>query len=255
MAAILEALRGRLQQRQLNAIDTIAAGAKAAAQGERYDVAAIENALVETGQTMAAFEEAVERASHRAAWLADFEKLANASTKVKKLEASLATEQARFEAARTAYFEKAAALEEQLRKAQATREKGRQAQDRLLEPRGVPGTIGERYRQAVAEADAAEAGLGDAQRAVREQLEKIKSEQAWIQQLLGEQEQQLRPSLLRPSARDAQQEPPRLQDHRRALARAEKRKAEAEAELGKAEKRATLAHKAVDAMLAEVLQA
>jgi chromosome segregation ATPase len=253
MPTILEALRGRIQQRQLNALDTVAAGAKAAARGERYDVPAIEKALLEAGMTMADFEAAVDQAGERAAWLADFEQLANASTKAKKLEASLETEQAKFEAFRTAYFEKAQALEAELRRVQTIRDKARQAHDRLLDPRGVPGTVGERYRKAAAEAHAADCQLEDAHRAVREQKEKIKSEQGWLEQLLGEQEQAIRPLPL--VARKPAEESPRVEQHRLALARAERRKAEAEKVLAEAEKRATLAHKAVDALVAEVLQA
>jgi chromosome segregation ATPase len=254
MPTILEALRGRIQQRQLNALDTVAAGAKAAARGERYDVLSIEKALLEAGMTMADFEKAVERAGERATWLSDFEQLANASAKAKKLEASLEAERSRFEATRAAYFEKAQALESQLREVQAIRDRARAAHDRLLDPREVPGMAGEKYRRAVAEAEAANAELGQAERAVREQQEKIKSEQGWIQQLLGEDAKEINPSRI--SLRDENpRESPRLEEHRLALTRAERRKAEAEKVLAEAEKRAALARKAVDALVAEVLQA
>lgn len=255
MPTILEALRGRIHQRQLNALDIVAAGAKAASRGERYDVLSIEKALLEAGMTMSDFEAAVDRASKRAAWLADFEQLASATTKAKRLEASLAAEQTKFEAIRTAYFEKAQALESQLRLAQAAKDKARDAHSSLLDPRGVPGTVGERYRQAVAKAEAADAEVAEARRAVRELQEKIKSELGWIAQIKGEEDALVRPSPLPSAAPKAAQESQRLEQHRLTLARAERRKAEADAALTQAEKRAALAHKAVDALVAEVLQA
>lgn len=255
MPTILEALRGRIQQRQFNALDTVAAGAKAAARGERYDVLSIEKALLEAGMTMADFEKAVERAGQRAAWLSDFEQLANASAKAKKLEASLEAERSRFEATRAAYFEKSQALESQLREVQTIHGKARAAHDRLLDPREVPGMVGERYRRAVAEAEAANVEQGQAERAVREQQEKIKSELGWIAQLKSEEEEMVRPSPLPLAALKPKDESPRMEQHRLALARADRRKAEAEKVLAEAEKRATLARKAVDALVAEVLQA
>jgi len=255
MPTILEALRGRIHQRQLNALDTVAAGAKAASRGERYDVLSIEKALLEAGMTMSDFEAAVDRASKRAVWLADFEQLASVTTKAKRLEASLAAEQTKFEAIRTAYFEKAQALESQLRLAQAMKDKAQDAHSSLLDPRGVPGTVGDLYRQAVAEAEAADAEVAEARRAVRELQEKIKLELGWIAQIKGEQDLTVRPSLLPTAAAQSAQESPRLEQHRLTLARAERRKAEADASLTQAEKRAALTHKAVDSLVPGVLQA
>jgi hypothetical protein len=106
MVALLDALRGRVKQREGNALDTIAAAARAAARGETYDVGAIEKALAETRQTPGDFERAVELARKRLAWLADFEKLASATTKVTKLESTAEAEKAKFEAARRAFMER-----------------------------------------------------------------------------------------------------------------------------------------------------
>lgn len=254
MPTILEALRGRVQQRHFNAVDAIAAGARAAARGERHDVSAIDKALLEVGMTMPDFEAAVERASRRAAWLADFEQLASASAKAKRLEAAAAAEQAKYEAARAAFFEKANAIDAELRQAVAVREKGREARERLLDPREVPGTLGERYRRATEEAHAAQVVVAEAQKAFREQQERIKSEEGWIRQLSGADDNEIRPSRI--TIRDsAPAESPRLEEHRNALARAQRRESEAQARLLEAEKRAALAQKAVDVLVPEVLKA
>lgn len=255
MPTILEALRGRMQQRQLNAVDTIAAAARAVAYGQRYDVASIEQALVETSMSMADFEAEVEKAKQRAKWLADFEQLANSSTKVKKLEAAAEAEKSKFEAARTAFLDKANALDIELRQATTIRDKARHARDQLLEPMKVPGTLGEKYRQAVEEAEAADIAVADARRAVREQAERIESEQGWLKQLKGEQESMLQPDRIFIKGTVPPAESPRLEKHRADLAKAEKRKAEADALLTEAEKHAALAHKAVDALVHDVLKA
>lgn len=255
MPTILEALRGRIQQRQCNAVDTIAAAARAAARGERHDVASIEKALLEAGMTMADFEAAVRKAGHRAAWLADFEQLASASAKAKKLEATAAAEKEKFEAARTAFLERANALDAELRHFTSICGKGRDARQRLLEPREVPGSIGERYRQAVEELDAANVAVGEAERALREHQERIKSEQGWIRQLSGEDEKEIHPSRISIRDKSPPAESPRLEEHRKALARAERRAADAKEQLFEAEKQAALATKALDALVPEVLKA
>jgi chromosome segregation ATPase len=251
---ILEALRGRMQQRQGNAVDTIAAGARAAARGERHDVVALEKALLEVGMTMADFEEQVERAGRRAAWLADFDRLTSASAKKKKLEAAAEAERAKFEATRAAYFERASALDDELRAAATVCDKGREARQRLLDPREVPGTLGDKFRQATEEAHAAEVALEAARRAVREQRQRIKEEQDWIEQLLGEAAKEIHPARI--SLRDEpRRESPRLEEHRNALARAERRLAEAEPQLREAEKREALARRVVEGLEPEVLKA
>jgi hypothetical protein len=255
MVAILDALRGRVKQREGNALDTIAAAARAAARGETYDVGAIEKALVETRHTTADFERAVELARKRLAWLADFEKLASATTKVAKLESTAEAEKAKFEAARRAFMEKADAIDADLRTARIVRDKGAQARSQLLDPRDVPGVIGEKYREAVAEKEAADVILGDATRALREIVERVKSEEGWIKQLTAADEKELRPDRILTKSAAPPQEHYRLEDHRRALARAQRRRAEAEAQLTEAQKVAARATRAVEAMIGDVLKA
>jgi hypothetical protein len=254
MPAILDALRGRMKQREENALDTFAAAARAAARGEAYDVAAIERAIVELGKTPAEFEAAVAVARKRVAWLADVDKLSAATAKVNKLEASAATEKAKFEAARRAFIEKAEAIDADLAAARATQDRGRDARTNLLDPRGVPGTIGHKYREAVAEAEAATATLVEAQRTLREVRQRVKSEREWIASLTGEDAKEIRPRLIVTTKAEPGQENPKLEEHRLYLARALRRQTEAEARLTEAEKAAAAATRTVDSLAGEVLK-
>ncbi len=253
MPGLLDALRGRMKQRELNAIDTVAAAARAAARGEAYDVGAIETALIEARLSMDDFEKAVETAGKRSAWLREFEKLANASNKLTKAEAAIAAEQARFEEQRRAFMEKAEALDAERAAAQTARDAGENAKGQLLDPRYVPGTTGEKYRQAVADADAADEVVAGIRRQLREDIARIKSEEEWIVQLTGENVKEISPfpSLLA----KPKYEGFKIEEHRNALARAKRRKAEAEGQLVEAEKAAAKAKKAVEALVPEVLKA
>jgi predicted nucleic acid-binding Zn-ribbon protein len=256
MASLLDALRGRIKQRNENAIDTIASAARAAARGERSDPAAVEKAIHDTGMTMADFEDAVEQATRRKEWLANFDKLANAVAKIGKLEATAQAEQAKFEATRAAFLERAEAIDAELRKFRQVRDAGQLARDHLLDPRSVPGSIGKRYREAVAELESMQAEVDRARNALREQTARVKSEQEWVEQLSDEQSKTLKPDRLltkggQPDAADSY----RLQDHRNALTRAQRRKAEAEAQLTEAERNAARARRAVDELIQDVLNA
>jgi hypothetical protein len=61
-------------------------------------------------------------------------------------------------------MQKAEALDAERAAAQTARDAGKNARDQLLDPRLVPGTIGEKYRQAVAEADAADEAVAEVER-------------------------------------------------------------------------------------------
>lgn len=256
MPALLEALRGRLATREANALDTIAAGARAAARGESYDAGAVEKALADTGKTLTDFERAVEVASKRLAWLADFDRLAAATAKVNKLEAAATSEKQKMEAARAAFIERANAIDAELAVHRVAREKGTSARSNLLDPRHVPGLIGDKYRAAISDADAADSAVQSAQSAVREHAARIKSEEGWIKQLTNEQAGTLKPDrIMRASGNPFPEESYKLQDHRNALASAQRRKAAADADLVEAEKVAARCRKAVEALVPEVIKA
>jgi len=242
-----------MKQRETNAVDTVAAAARAAARGESYDVGAIENALIEARLSMNDFETQVELAAKRAAWGRDFERLANASNKVQKAEAALAAERTKFEATQKAFFEKAQAIEADIRTASRDRDAAQTARGHLLDPNNVPGTIGEKYREATAKAEADAAAVEQVQRQLREIATRIKSEQEWIVQITGEGE--AGGSLYRQLLPQKAPESMKLQDHRAALLRGQRRKAEAEGQLAEAQKKAALSKKVVEDMAPEVLKA
>jgi hypothetical protein len=253
MPGLLDALRGRMKQRELNAIDTIAAAARAAARGEHYDVGAIETSLVEARLSMADFEAAVETATRRSTWLRDFEKLATTTNKVTKGEAAITVERDKFEAARQAFAEKVAAIDADLAAARTARDAGQAAKGNLLDPRHVPGTIGEKYRQAVADAEAADSVVAGIKRQLREITDRIKLEESWIVQLTGDKPKELRP--FSPLLRSATPDTFEMTDHRNALARAQRKKAEADAQLVEADRASAMAKKAVEALIPDVLKA
>ena len=255
MPAILEALRGRMIQREANALDTVVAGARAAARGESFDVGSLEKALAETATTVDDFEVMVTQARKRRAWLADFDKLTNATAKLKKLEAAATAEHEKFDAIHTAFIERMTAIDSEIATYRTARDNGQTARVNLLEPKNVPGSIGEKYREAVAESEAAASAVDQARRDIREQTSQIESEEEWITQIVGESAREITPRGLLKQPKPVEAESFRLQERRAALARAQRRKAEAEARLVEAEKAAARARKAVEALIPEVLKA
>lgn len=256
MASVLDSLRVRMTQRSLNAVDTVAAAARAAARNERYDIHALETAMDQAGITMPEFEQAVATARQRAAWMADFEKLAVASGKVAKLEASATAEKVKFEAARTAFLERAAAIDAELKTQSKIRDRAREARNQLLDPALVPGTIGGQYREAVAAADAADLAVAEARTALREQNERVKNAEGFIAQILAQQAGELKPAqIFLKGEQPSGDESYRLQECRKTLARAQRRQAEAQSHLAEAEDRAALARKVVEQLVPEVLKA
>ena len=119
--------------------------------------------------TMPQFEALVEQARRRMAWLADFDRLAAATAKLRKVEAAAATERQKFEAMHAAFIDKMTAFDAEAEGHRDTVSRGESARGNLLDPDMVPGTIGQRYREALAESDAATAAVENAQREVREQ--------------------------------------------------------------------------------------
>ena len=257
MAAILDALRGRMRQRESNAIDAIAAGARAAARGESYDVTAIESALVETRQTATDFEAAVDVARQRQTWLKQFEQLAAAASKSDKLAAAIAAEEAKLDEARRAAIARCDTLRAELAIHTSRRDQGRDARESLLRPAGVPGTIGDQWRSAVDARDAAEIQREDTQRQLREARSKFKSEEGWIEQIIGEADKALKPNIFDRLAGQKLygDQANRVEQHTLAMKRAQRRMAELEEQLGNDEKTLTRTQKAVDDLAAQVVKA
>jgi cell fate (sporulation/competence/biofilm development) regulator YlbF (YheA/YmcA/DUF963 family) len=257
MAAILDALRGRMRQRESNAIDAIAAGARAAARGESYDVTQIESALIETRQTAADFEAAVDVARQRQTWLKQFEQLAAAASKSDKLEAAIQAEEEKLAEARRAAIGRCDAMRVELAIHASRRDQGKDAREALLRPAGVPGTIGDQWRSAIAARDAAEVQRSETQRQLNESRAKFKSEERWIEQIIGEVDKTIKPNILdRITGQKLYgDQANRVEQHTLALKRAQRRIEEAEAQLAVDEKALTKAQKAVDDLAPQVVRA
>jgi hypothetical protein len=257
MAAIIDALRGRMRQREATSVDTIAAAARAAARGESYDVTQIESALVETRQTAADFEAAVDVARQRQTWLKQFEQLAAATSKADKLEAAIQAEEEKLAEALRAAINRCDAMRAELAIHASRRDQGKDAREALLRPAGVPGTIGDQWRAAVDARDAAEVQREDTQRLLREARSKFKSEEGWIEQIVGEADKALKPNIFDRLAGQKLygDQANRVEQHTLALKRAQRRIAELEEQLGNDEKTLTRTQKAVDELAAQVVKA
>lgn len=153
MPALLDVLRSRARQRELNALDLIVEAARAAASGATYDLAAVEKALQTQGMTLNDFEAAVGKARQRALWLSQFDRLNAATGRVAKLKTAIDAEEERFTQQRLAAAEKVKNLQAELDVYQAACDAGIEARAQLLNPANVPGTVGDRYREAIAARD------------------------------------------------------------------------------------------------------
>lgn len=255
MAALLDALRGRARQRDANAIDVIANAARAAAASKTYDVAALEQALHDQGKSIADFESAVALARQRAIWLSHFDQLNAASSRVAKIEAAIEAEERKLEEMRQAMIAKCGKLREELAVVETNRAAGQRAREQLLAVENVPGSIGRQYREAVDAAQAAEVAADAARSAVREQAEKIATAERWIKSLTSGTPTIKPDRDITRGGQPASNESPELQEQRTALARAQRRKSEADSVLADADKAATVARKAVEALISDVLKA
>lgn len=255
MAALLDALRGRARQRDANAVDVIANAARAAAASKTYDVAALEQALHDKGMSIADFESAVALARQRAIWLSHFEQLNAASNRAAKIEAMIQAEENKLEEMRQAMIAKCGKLREELAVVETNRSAGQKARESLLTGSNVPGSIGQRYRDALDASHAAEVAADEARSAVREQAEKIGAAERWIASLTGDTNMIKPDRQMTPGGKPTPAESRELQEHRTALARAQRRKSEADSVLADAEKAAAVARKAVETLIADVLKA
>lgn len=257
MAAILDALRGRLRQREATSIDTLAAAARAAARGESYDVTQIEAALIDTRQTATDFEAAVAIARQRQTWLKQFEQLATATTRAEKLEAAIQVEEEKLAEIRRAAIVRCDALRAELATHGARRDQGRDARESLLRPAGVPGTIGEQWRAAVEARDTAEVQRETTKRLLRETRDKGRLAESWIEQIIGEADKTLATTIFdRIAGRKlAGDQANRVEQHTLALKRAQRGIAELEQRLAGDEKTLTQTQKAVDDLASQVVKA
>jgi hypothetical protein len=247
MPALLDVLRGRVRERELHAVDHVAEAARAAAAGKTYDVAALESALDAQKMTIADFEKAVETARRRALWLSQVDGLAAASSRGRKLEATIRAEQEKFEEYRLSIMNKLAKVREELDLVNKNRNAGETARAELLNPDAVPGTVGIRYREAVASRDSARESVSNSTRALADVRRRLDVQQGLVQEILDNAKKEI----LSPHLAAERQE--KLDQRQEAIATLKRRASDAEKALAAAEKDLAAAEAAVKAMEIEVL--
>jgi hypothetical protein len=170
---VLDLLRGRQAERHTNNADAIAAAARKTAAGETVDHLALEHAMVEEGLSVEDFAALVGQAERRQSWRAAMDKLPAATARVAKTNATIERERVAFEAVRDAWFQRANELDAELAAAEPLVRAGNEAREKLSNPANVPGVVGERLAEALADqAEAVErvAGVGRQQREWGENL-------------------------------------------------------------------------------------
>lgn len=192
--AVLDAIRDRETRTRADALDTIAAAAKATVAGKEVDADAVAAALATLDQTSTDFERAVVRARNRAEWLNSIAKLPAAKSKLAKTQATLDAEADRFIAVRDAWAERATLLEAEINAADAVIREGDTARDRLLDPINVPGGLGLRYGAAVKAAREAHIAAGAAEAALREAEAQIARHASWIRETAKQEPEEIDPA-------------------------------------------------------------
>lgn len=176
---VLEMLRSRFNERKTNATETLANAAKKLAAGETVDHAAIENAIVETGTTVDDFEHMVELARRRHGWRSTYEKGTAANTRLEKANATAERERGQFEQIKTAWLERAAELDAEIRAAQKVVDAAAAARTDLTRPQNVPGPVGQQLVDAHRALSEASGRVSDVARQLKEQRELEKSQREW----------------------------------------------------------------------------
>lgn len=256
---IIEAVRERERAAARNALDAVATAARAVAAGKAADPDAVAALLAAAGQTAADFEAAVALAKTRAEWLASVDRLPGARAKVTKAQAALAIEQTKFIEARDAFAQKGGALEDEINAAQAIINEGDRAREQLLDPRNVPGGLGQRWNDAVSAAHAAAVAVGEAERTLRDLDDAIKNAAGWIKQMAKQEPEEVDPSTWKANADQAEwgrdQHGGELEAKLRHWNRLKREREEAAAALAAASKTLAAAKKAREAMAQEVIKA
>jgi hypothetical protein len=220
MVGILETLRSRMTARRENNSESLVAAARRIAAGESVDAGSVEAALVAESKSVDDFEALCELARRRLTWHAARDKGPAAIVQRDKLNAELDAARELFERTRLAWVEKSGRLASQLSAVVSIVQASDDATERLTNPANVPGVLAERIRTADAEHVEALEAVEAIQRELREARSRVKTETEWV---THKKEFNNNTHLST------------LDDHKRALARAERRAAELEAALPPAE--------------------
>jgi hypothetical protein len=239
MVGILETLRGRMAARRETNAETLVAAARRIAAGETVDAGSVEAALVAESKSVEDFEAMCELARRRQLWHAARDKGPAATRERDKLQSELDAAKDAFEKSRLAWVERSGSLAARIRTFDVVVQTADDATGKLTDPANIPGVLAERLRTA----DAAHVEAMDAvetiRRELREAKSRVKNEGEWVQH-----KQQFNNNTHLST----------LDDHKLALARAERRVAELEAALPPAESAAAAALKTLDERRAAALK-
>jgi len=255
MPALLDALRGRFRQRTMTSEETIDEAVAVAAAGKTYDAAAVEAAMTVSGITLDEFERRVELRRARDAWRKDAARLDAAEAEKGKVEAAIASEEAKLAEARRVAIERCDALRVKLTAASRDADRATRARNDLLDPANVAGPLGDRYLAALDAEQAARATVGRIDRRLREAREKVALENRWLESLADERTREIKPDriLTTSQTRPATAYDSRVAEHELNLKRATRRVAEAEAELEDASAALAVASEELDRVRRKVL--
>jgi hypothetical protein len=220
MVGILETLRTRMVQRRETNAESLAAAARRIAAGETVDAASVENALIAEGRSVDDFEAMCELARRRQTWHAARDKGPAAIIQRDKLARELDDAREAYERTRLAWVEKSGQLSRQIDAAISVVSTADDATARLTAPDNVPGVLAERIRAADAEHVEALETLETVRRELKEARARVKDETSWCEHK---------------QAFNNNTHLSTLDDHKRALARAERRVSELEAAMKPAE--------------------
>ena len=239
MVGILETLRGRMAARRETNAETLVAAARRIAAGESVDAGNVETALVAESKSVDDFEAMCELARRRQTWHANRDKGPAATVQRDKLQTELDTAREAFEKSRLAWVERSGSLAARIRAFDVVVQSADDATGKLTDPANVPGVLAERLRAADAEHVETMDALETIRRELREARARVKTETAWC-----EHKQTF----------NTNNHMSTLDDHQKALARAERRVSELEAALKPAEAAVAAALKTLEERRAAALK-
>jgi chromosome segregation ATPase len=235
---ILEALRARMSARRENNAEALVAAARRIATGETVDVATIESALTAEGRSPDDFEAMIELARNRQTWHAARDRGPAAANQRDKLKSDYDAASEAFEKTRLAWFEKSERLSAQIAAATEIVNAADAATEKLTHPNNVPGIHAERVRAAISEHMEASEQVENIRQEIKEAKARVRSEEEWCSQKRQTNDN-------RGSS---------LEEHERALKRAQRQLAELEAALPEAETAFTAAVKTLQESKATALK-
>jgi hypothetical protein len=186
LSDLFDRLTSRVRAREQSAHERLAAAAKAQAKGQSVDVSGLEDALFSSRMDLDDFRKLCELEEQRSAAFVRLEKLGPARTRVEKLDAQIAAENAKHEEIVEAYRKRWVGLRDEAREAQTVVDNSRQARDWLLAVENCPPGLRREYREALDAQQAALVARDGLTRSIKEKREQIQSEEHWIKELEGE---------------------------------------------------------------------